>query len=82
MMDYTQLIDKLLRELSTRVGIVNIYDKDQQSMMSEILTEWNEFEAKQTIFEFLTNEDDEKSAEDEKYKNTGGSGYVKAGDYD
>ena len=82
MMDYTQLIDKLLRELSTRVGIVNIYDKDQQSMMSEILTEWNEFEAKQIIFEFLTNEDDEKSAEDEKYKNTGGSGYVKAGDYD
>ncbi|MBQ23246.1 MAG: hypothetical protein CMD32_07590 [Flavobacteriales bacterium] len=81
-MDYTQLIDKLLRELNTRVGIVNIYDKDQQSMMSEILTEWNEFEAKQTIFEFLTNEDDEKSAEDEKYKNTGGSGYVKAGDYD
>jgi hypothetical protein len=82
MMDYTQLIDKLLRELNTRVGIVNIYDKDQQSMMSEILTEWNEFEAKQIIFEFLTNEDDEKSAEDEKYKNTGGSGYVKAGDYD
>jgi hypothetical protein len=82
MMDYTQLIDKLLRELNTRVGIVNIYDKDQQSMMSEILTEWNEFEAKEIIFEFLTNEDDEKSAEDEKYKNTGGSGYVKAGDYD
>jgi len=43
MMDYTQLIDKLLRELNTRVGIVNIYDKDQQSMMSEILSEWNEF---------------------------------------
>ena len=82
MMDYTQLIDKLLRELNTRVGIVNIYDKDQQSMMSEILSEWNEFEAKEIIFEFLTNEDDEKSAEDEKYKNTGGSGYVKAGDYD
>jgi len=82
MMDYTQLIDKLLRELNTRVGIVNIYDKDQQSMMSEILTEWNEFEAKQIIFEFLTNEDDEKSAEDEKYTNTGGSGYVKAGDYE
>ena len=82
MMDYTQLIDKLLRELNTRVGIVNIYDKDQQSMMSEILSEWNEFEAKEIIFEFLTNEDDEKSAEDEKYKNTGGSGYVKAQDYD
>ena len=82
MMDYTQLIDKLLRELNTRVGIVDIYNKDQQSMMSEILSEWDEFEAKEIIFEFLTNEDDEKSAEDEKYKNTGGSGYVKAGDYD
>jgi hypothetical protein len=82
MMDYTQLIDKLLRELNTRVGIVDIYNKDQQSIMSEILSDWGEFEAKQTIFEFLTNEDDEKSAEDEKYKNTGGSGYVKAGDYD
>lgn len=82
MMDYTQLIDKLLRELSTRVGIVNIYDKDQQSIMSEILSEWNAFDAKEIIFEFLTNEDDEKSAEDEKYKNTGGSGYVRAQDYD
>ncbi len=82
MMDYTQLIDKLLRELNTRVGIVNIYDKDQQSMMSEILTEWGNFDEKKIIFEFLTNEDDEKSPEDEKYKNTGGSGYVKAGDYD
>lgn len=81
-MNHTELIDKLLRELNTRVGIVNIYDKDQQFMMSEILTEWGEFDAKKTIFEFLTNEDDEKSAEDEKYKNTGGSGYVKAQDYD
>ena len=55
MMDYTQLIDKLLRELNTRVGIVDIYNKDQQSIMSEILSDWGEFEAKQTIFEFLTN---------------------------
>ena len=58
MMDYTQLIDKLLRELNTRVGIVDIYNKDQQSMMSEILTEWGEFDAKQIIFEFLTEKDD------------------------
>ena len=79
MMDYTQLIDKLLRELNTKVGIVNIYDKDQQSMMSEILTEWNEFEAKQIIFEFLT-EKDEKKPEDDKYVNTGGKGYIKKTD--
>ena len=82
MMDYTQLIDKLLRELNTKVGIVNIYDKDQQSMMSEILSEWGNYDEKKIIFEFLTEKDDEKTAEDEKYKNTGGSGYVKAGDYD
>ena len=60
MMDYTQLIDKLLRELSTRVGIVNIYDKDQQYMMSEILTEWGNFDEKKIIFEFLTEKDNNK----------------------
>ena len=58
-MDYKQLIDELLQELSYRVGIVNIYNKEQQSIMSEILTEWGEFEAKETIFNYL-NEADEK----------------------
>lgn len=82
MMDYKELIDKLVRELSYRVGIPNIKDKTHQSIMSEILSEWGEFDAKQRIFEFLTEKDDEKTAEDEKYKNTGGSGYVKAQDYD
>jgi len=69
MMDYTQLIDKLLRELNTKVGIVNIYDKDQQSMMSEILTEWGEFDAKQIIFEFLTEAEPNKN--DDRYKSVG-----------
>tara|TARA_B100000902_G_scaffold255565_1_gene242004 strand:+ start:714 stop:2654 length:1941 start_codon:yes stop_codon:yes gene_type:complete len=59
-MDYKQLIDKLVRELSYRVGVPNIHDKEHQSIISEILTEWGEFEAKQTIFEFLTEKDDEK----------------------
>lgn len=58
-MDYKQLIDKLVRELSYRVGVPNIYDKEHQSIISEILTEWGEFEAKQTIFEFLTEKDDD-----------------------
>jgi len=58
-MKHTKLIDELLNELSYRVGIVDIYNKEQQSIMSEILTEWGEFEAKETIFRFL-NEDDEK----------------------
>jgi len=58
-MNHSQLIDELLQELSYRVGIVDIYNKEQQSIMSEILTEWGEFEAKETIFNFL-NEADEK----------------------
>ena len=58
-MNHKQLIDELLQELSYRVGIVNIYNKEQQSIMSEILTEWGEFEAKEKIFNFL-NEADEK----------------------
>ena len=57
MMDYTQLIDKLVRELSYRVGVPNIHDKEHQSIMSEILSEWGEFDAKQKIFEFLTEKD-------------------------
>ena len=80
-MDYKELVHKLVNELSFRVGIPNVKDKTHQSIMSEILSEWGEFEAKQRIFEFLT-EKDEKTPEDEKYKNTGGSGYVKAQDYD
>ena len=60
MMDYTQLIDTLVRELSYRVGVPNIHDKEHQSIMSEILAEWGEFEAKEIIFEFLTEKDDEK----------------------
>ena len=80
-MHHTKLIHRLVNELSFRVGIPNIHDSEHQSIMSEILSEWGEFEAKQRIFEFLT-EKDEKTPEDEKYKNTGGSGYVKAQDYD
>ena len=59
-MDYKKLIDELLQELSYRVGIVDIYNKEQQSIMSEILTEWGEFEAKETIFNFLNEAEEEK----------------------
>ena len=52
-MHYTELIDKLLRELSYRVGIPNLKDKTHQSTISEILSEWGEYDAKQRIFEFL-----------------------------
>ena len=58
-MNYTQLISELIDELSLRVAIPNVYDKEQQHIMSEILTEWGKFDEKKIIFEFLT-EDDEK----------------------
>jgi hypothetical protein len=81
-MAHKKLINKLVHELSYRVGIPNVKDKNHQSIMSEILSEWGEFDAKQIIFEFLTEEEGGTTVEDEKYKNTGGSGYVKAQDYD
>ena len=81
-MEYKKIIDKLVRELSYRVGIPNIENKEHQSIMSEILSEWGEYDIKQTIFEFLTEKDgEEDSSEDKKFTNTGGSGYVKAQDY-
>ena len=58
-MDYKQIIDKLVKELSFRVGIPNIHNKEHQSIMSEILSEWGEYEVKDTIFEFLTEIDDD-----------------------
>ena len=78
-MHHTELIDKLLRELSYKVGVPNIYDKEHQYIMSEILSDWGEYDAKEKIFEFLT-EKDEKTPEDEKYFNTGGKGYIRMAD--
>ena len=52
-MDYKQLIDKLVRELSFRVGVPNIHNKEHQSIMSEILSEWGEYDIKETIFNHL-----------------------------
>lgn len=80
MMDYTQLIDKLLTELNTRVGIVDIYDKDQQSIMSEILSDWGEYDAKQIIFEFLTEAEPNKN--DDRYKSIGYGRYKLQGKED
>jgi len=69
-MNYKELIDELLQELSYRVGIVDIYNKEQQSLISEILTEWGEFEAKETIFSFL-NEAPKPNKNDDRYKSVG-----------
>jgi hypothetical protein len=78
-MKHTKLIDELLNELSYRVGIVDIYNKEQQSIMSEILTEWGEFDVKETIFRFL-NEADDTEGEDRDYSHIGKGFYVKKGD--
>jgi len=65
-MDYKEIIDKLVRELSYRVGIPNIENKEHQSIMSEILSEWGEYDVKQTIFEFLTEKDEKFNATNKK----------------
>jgi hypothetical protein len=78
-MDYKKVIDKLVRELSYRVGIPDVENKEHQSIMSEILSEWGEYDVKETIFEFLTNEDDTEG-EDKDYAHIGNGFYVKKGD--
>ena len=65
-MDYKEIIDKLVRELSYRVGIPNIHNKEHQSIMSEILSEWGEYDVKETIFEFLTEKDEKFNATNKK----------------
>ena len=69
-MNHSKLIDELLQELSYRVGIVDIYNKEHQSIVSEILTEWGEFGAKETIFKFL-NEAPKPNKNDDRYKSVG-----------
>ena len=81
-MDYKQLIDELLQELSYRVGIVNIYNKEHQSIMSEILTEWGEFEAKETIFNFLNEADNKPNKNDDRYVSKGFGNYKLKGKED
>jgi len=52
-MNYKEIIDKLVKELSFRVGIPNIHDMEHQSIMSEILSEWGEYDIKEVIFNHL-----------------------------
>jgi len=80
-MNHQKLLDKLLRELATKVGIVNIHDKDQQYLISEILTEWGEFKAKKLIFNFL-NEAPGDNKNDDRYKSIGYGRYKLKGKED
>ena len=73
-MDYKQIIDKLVRELSFRVGVPNIHNKEHQSIMSEILSEWGEYDIKEVIFNHL-NEKDKDGIDDDTevvYQNKNG----------
>ena len=78
-MNHTELISKIIDELSYRVGVPNLKNKEHQSIISEILTEWGEFEAKQIIFEFLT---EEPNKNDERYKSIGYGRYKLKGKED
>ena len=79
-MHHKQLISELIDELSYRVGVPNIKDKEHQSIMSEILTEWGKFEEKEIIFEFLTKEADDTEGPDKDYTHIGAGVYVRKGD--
>lgn len=83
-MNYNELIDKLLRELSYRVGIPNLKNKEHQSLISEILSEWGEFEAKEIIMEFLTEAPKPVKSDTEGdkkgYSHIGRGIYVRKGD--
>ena len=82
-MNHSKLIDELLNELSYRVGIVNLKNKNHQSIISEILSEWEEYDAKQIIMEFLTNEAPADTEGDDKdYTHLGAGIYVRKGDED
>lgn len=89
-MNHTELIQNLLDELSYRVGIVDLKNKNQQSLISEILTEWGEFEAKETIMLFLTekgktpdmNKKADTEGEDKDYVHIGRGVYVRKNDVD
>ena len=83
-MYYKKLIDDLLQELSYRSkeGYPILSKKEHQSIISEILTEWGDFGAKEIIMEFLTEGPKIKEADetDQSYTHIGAGIYVRSGD--
>ena len=75
-MNYSKKIDELLLELSSRVGIVNIFDKNQRYEISDILNEMDDPLFKEAIMEVLY------EADDSDYSHLGAGVYVKKGDED
>jgi hypothetical protein len=80
---FKEFINDLLTEVSYRTeeGIVDLKKSEHLTILSEVLDELGLSEIKGELFSNLF-EADTKNPEDEKYKNTGGSGYVKASDYE
>lgn len=83
-MYYKKLIEDLLQELSYRSkeGYPILSKKEHQSIISEILTEWGDFGAKEIIMEFLTEGPKIKEADetDQSYTHIGAGIYVRSGD--
>lgn len=83
-MYYKKLIEDLLQELSYRSkeGYPILSKKEHQSIISEILTEWGDFGAKEIIMEFLTDGTQLKEADetDQSYTHIGAGIYVRSGD--
>ena len=82
-MAFEQIISDIITEVSYRSkeGIVDFKNPEHISILSEVLDEMGLDVIKNELFQNLF-EAEETNPEDEKYKNTGGSGYVKANDYE
>ena len=82
-MAFEQIISDIITEVSYRSkdGIVDFKNPNHISILSEVLDDMGLWEIKSELFQNLF-EADAKNPDDEKYKNTGSSGYVKAADYE
>jgi hypothetical protein len=81
-MELKQIISDIITEVSYRSkeGVVDFKNPDHISILSEVLDEMGLSVIKNELFQNLF--EAEKNPEDEKYTNTGGSGYVKSDDYE
>jgi hypothetical protein len=88
-MEYLKLIDELIHELSYRVGVPDLKNKEHQTIISEILTEWGKIEEKYRIMSFLTEAPQDKKldqskadteGDDKNYSHIGRGIYVRKGD--
>jgi hypothetical protein len=80
-MEYLKLIDELIHELSYRVGVPDLKNKEHQAIISEILTEWGKVEEKYRIMSFLTEAPkSDTQGDDSPYSHIGRGIYVRKGD--